>query len=88
MLKLYRYHTYCCGQSPVTGVFIGESGYLKRCFGKTIQLGNGVRQEMVEEQFKVLSEDQEKIEWLQDTLGTSISGFNPYLQYLTESILR
>lgn len=83
MRKLYKFYP-CSLTGAPSSLFIANSVVVEESIGRTIQQGCGVRSELVKESFEIISEDQEKINWLQDLLGESVSGFNPIEQYLWE----
>ena len=84
MLKLYRF---CWPQhrgGDVEGLFVEDSDVVENAIGSNVYFGEicGKHSEVYgtldEEDLTVVSEDQEKISWLVDILGRSISGYNPF----------
>ena len=84
MLKLYRF---CWPQrrgGDVEGLFVEDSDVVENAIGSDVYFGeicgkhSDVYGTLDEEDLTVVSEDQEKIEWLVDILGRSISGYNPF----------
>ena len=84
MLKLYRF---CWPQrrgGDVEGLFVEDSDVVENAIGADVYFGeicgkhSDVYGTLDEEDLTVVSEDQEKIEWLVDILGRSISGYNPF----------
>ena len=84
MLKLYRF---CWPQrrgGDVEGLFVEDSDIVENAIGSDVYFGeicgkhSDVYGTLDEEDLTVVSEDQEKISWLVDILGRSISGYNPF----------
>jgi len=84
MLKLYRF---CWPQrrgGDVEGLFVEDSDVVENAIGSNVYFGeicgkhSDVYGTLDEEDLTVVSEDQEKINWLVDILGRSISGYNPF----------
>ena len=84
MLKLYRF---CWPQrrgGDVEGLFVEDSDVVENATGSDVYFGeicgkhSDVYGTLDEEDLTVVSEDQEKINWLVDILGRSISGYNPF----------
>ena len=84
MLKLYRF---CWPQrrgGDVEGLFVEDSDVVENAIGSDVYFGeicgkhSDVYGTLDEEDLTVVSEDQEKIDWLVDILGRSISGYNPF----------
>ena len=89
MLKLYRF---CWPQrrgGDVEGLFVEDSDVVENAIGSDVYFGeicgkhSDVYGTLDEEDLTVVSEDQEKINWLVDILGRSISGYNPF-DYIEE----
>ena len=89
MLKLYRF---CWPQrrgGDVEGLFVEDSDVVENAIGSDVYFGeicgkhSNVYGTLGEEDLIVVSEDQEKINWLVDILGRSISGYNPF-DYIEE----
>ena len=89
MLKLYRF---CWPQrrgGDVEGLFVEDSDVVENAIGSDVYFGeicgkhSDVYGTLDEEDLTVVSEDQEKISWLEDILGRSISGYNPF-DYIEE----
>lgn len=89
MLKLYEFYWDCGRQGDLDGLFVADDADVQSAFGKSVYFGEvlGKHSEiygMLEEHdLRVISDDQEKIEWLVNLLGSSVSGFNP-LDYINE----
>ena len=84
MLKLYRF---CWPQrrgGGVEGLFVEDSDVVENAIGSDVYFGeicgkhSDVYGTLDEEDLTVVSEDQEKINWLVDILGRSVSGYNPF----------
>lgn len=89
MLKLYRF---CWPQrrgGDVEGLFVEDSDVVENAIGSDVYFGeicgkhSDVYGTLDEEDLTIVSEDQEKIYWLVDILGRSISGYNPF-DYIEE----
>ena len=89
MLKLYRF---CWPQrrgGDVEGLFVEDSDVVENAIGADVYFGeicgkhSDVYGTLDEEDLTVVSEDQEKISWLVDILGRSVSGYNPF-DYIEE----
>ena len=97
MNKLYSFYWDCGRQGSVEGLFIAEEQEIKKAIGSHVYFGeilgkhSNVGGNLGEEHLTVVSDDQEKIEWLRKVVGdimedssvTTISGFNP-LHYVHE----
>lgn len=55
--------------------FTALNGYVY--FGEALGKHSEVYGELEQDNIKILCEDQERVNWLQDLLGTSLSGYNP-----------
>jgi hypothetical protein len=74
--------------SDVEGLFITTKEELNRNYGKSVYFGeisgkhSDVQGTLDPCDITIMSEDQEKIEWLQEIFGANISGHNPlaYIQ--------
>ena len=84
MLKLYRFCWPRCWGVDVEGLFVEDSDVVENAIGSDVYFGeicgkhSDVYGTLDEEDLTVVSEDQEKINWLVDILGRSISGYNPF----------
>lgn len=93
MKKLYRFSWYVGRHGNVNGLFVAEEEILEKAIGMNVYFGeilgkhSQIRGTLGREDLEVLSEDQEKIEWLMSLFGTvgcyTISGYNP-LKYLVD----
>ena len=90
MKKLYSFYWDCGRCGNLEGLFIAEESEVDKILGKKVYFGevlgkhsevSGIISEL---DIEVISEDQEKIEWLVSLLGTDISGYNP-LNYYEEA---
>lgn len=90
MLKLYRFYWDCRRGGCVEGLFIEDSDVVEKYIGGDVYFGeilgkhSDVYGTLDEGDLTVISEDQEKIQWLQEILGNSVSGYNPF-DYMQES---
>lgn len=91
MNKLYNYFLDCGRMGSVEGLFIATDEMINNALGKTVYFGEilGKHSEVSDtlklEDLKVLSDDQDKINWLAEIvgLGSTISGYNP-LDYIDD----
>ena len=82
---------FCCGRmGSLDGLFVAEEEELDSIRGSEISFGEAlgkhsdVRGSLDEGDISIVSEDQEKIEWLVEvTGGQTISGYNP-LDYIED----
>lgn len=91
MLKLYSFYCDCGRSGSLDGLFVAEESEVEDAIGKDVYFGEvlGKHSEIYgtlkEKDLEVVSDDQEKIQWLVDVIGSvDISGFNP-LDYCSES---
>ena len=94
MKKLCRFHWDCGRQGDVTGLFVADAEEIENAIGMRVYFGeilgkhSEVYGELEEDDIEVISEDQEKIDWLIGLMdGWTISGYNP-LHYLRVSCER
>ena len=89
MLKLYSFHWDCGRSGDLDGLFVAEEDQVESAIGKRLYFGEVLGKHSEVEgileasDLEEVSREQDKITWLVDLLGTSISGFNP-LEYLVE----
>lgn len=89
MLKLYSFHWDCGRSGDLDGLFVAEEDQVESAIGKRLYFGevlgkhSDVEGILEASDLEEVSNEQDKIIWLVDLLGTSISGFNP-LEYLAE----
>ena len=89
MLKLYSFHWDCGRSGDLDGLFVAEADQVESAIGKRLYFGevlgkhSDVEGILEASDLEEVSNEQDKIIWLVDLLGTSISGFNP-LEYLAE----
>lgn len=89
MRKLYSYFVDCGRMGNLEGLFIADDAEVKESIGKEVYFGEvlGKHSEvsgvLEEGELTVVSEDQNKIEWLSELLGDNLSGFNP-LDYIQD----
>ena len=89
MLKLYSFHWDCGRSGDLDGLFVAEEDQVESAIGKRLYFGevlgkhSDVEGILEASDLEEVSSEQDKITWLVDLLGTSISGFNP-LEYLVE----
>lgn len=89
MKKLYSFNWDCGRMGWLAGLFVAEESDVEGAIGKEVYFGEvlGKHSEIYgtleEKDLAVVSEDQEKIEWLVSLLGNTAYGHNP-LEYLTD----
>lgn len=89
MLKLYKFYWDAGRQGSVEGLFVEDPVEIEKRIGGNVYFGEilGKHSEVYgtleEVDLTVVSEDQEKINWLVSILGYSISGYNP-VDYMEE----
>ena len=90
MKKLYSFYWDCGRMGGLQGLFIAEQSEVDKILGKEVYFGevlgkhSEIYGEVDDENIEVVSEDQEKVEWLENLLGSTVSGYNP-LDYYEES---
>lgn len=83
MKKLYSFYWDCGRMGDLQGLFIAEESDIEKILGKEVYFGEvlGKHSEVYgtvdDNDIEVVSEDQEKIEWLENLLGSTVSGYNP-----------
>jgi hypothetical protein len=86
---LCQFHWDCGRQGNVDGLFITTEQEIESIIGKSVHFGEilGKHSEIygtIEDgEITVVSDEQDKIEWLQGIMGETISGYNPFY-YLQE----
>lgn len=87
---LYSFFWDCGRMGEVEGLFVSDKKIVENNIGREVYFGEilGKHSEVVgtldEEDVTIISEDQEKIDWLVGIMGhVTISGFNPleYMEY-------
>jgi hypothetical protein len=90
MLKLFSFYWDCGRVGSLEGLFIATQDEVDRAIGKQVYFGEvlGKHSEIYgsidPEDITVVSEDQEKIQWLRGIFGDCVSGYNP-LEYISDS---
>lgn len=85
--NLYSFYWDCGRSGNINGLFIATASEVEGIQGKQIYfgevLGNQTRVygDIDEGDIKLVSNDQEKVSWLENLLGKSISGYNPFDYY-------
>jgi len=84
MLKLYKFFWDCGRMGEMEGLFVADDKIVADTIGKELYFGEvlGKHSEIYgtlkKKDLTIISEDQEKINWLADTVQSySISGWNP-----------
>lgn len=86
-INLYTFFLDCGRSGSVEGLFIATEEEVQETIGKSIYFGEvlGKHSELIhtlkKEDVKIISQDQEKVEWLEKLLGRSVSGLNPIAIY-------
>jgi hypothetical protein len=90
MKALYDFHWDCGRMGDVEGLFVADKETVQKYIGKDVYFGEilGKHSEVYgilgQEDLTIVSEDQDKIEWLVEIMkGSTISGRNP-LDYVEE----
>lgn len=80
MLKLYSMCCDCGRGGSLSGLFIAsESPVGLYCeFGEALGKHSDVQGNIEDSEITIVSEEQDKILWLQGLLGDSVSGYNPF----------
>ncbi len=87
MKNLYSFYWDCGRMGNLEGLFIAEESDVQNIIGKEVYFGEvlGKHSEVSgvvdKEDIEVVSEDQEKVEWLENLLGSTVSGYNPLAYY-------
>jgi hypothetical protein len=90
MKKLFSFYVDCGRQGSLDGLFIATQDEVDKavgqevCFGEVLGKHSDVQGTLEAHEVVVVSEDQDKVQWLEGLLGSSVSGFNP-LDYIQES---
>lgn len=89
MKNLYRFFWDCGRQGDVDGLFIATPEQVAAATGKSVYFGeilgkhSEIFGELDADDVEIISSDSEKVAWLEELLGNSVSGYNP-LDYLSE----
>jgi hypothetical protein len=90
MNNLYSFYVDCGRMGSLDGLFIATQDEVDKAIGKYMYFGevlgkhSEVEGNLEAHEIKLVSDDQEKVDWLLDLLGVSVSGFNP-LAYIQDS---
>lgn len=90
MNNLYSFYVDCGRMGSLDGLFIATQEEVDKAIGKEMYFGevlgkhSDVGGTLEAHEIKLVSDDQEKVDWLLDLLGESVSGFNP-LDYIQDS---
>lgn len=83
MKKLYSFYWDCGRSGGLSGLFIAEESEVQKILGKEVYFGEvlGKHSEIYGtvdiDDIEEVSSDTEKVEWLENLLGSTISGYNP-----------
>lgn len=83
MKKLYSFYWDCGRSGDLSGLFIAEESEVQKILGKEVYFGEvlGKHSEIYDtigiDDIKEVSSDTEKVEWLENLLGSTVSGYNP-----------
>lgn len=89
MLNLYRFYVDCGRMGHLEGLFIATQGEVNRAIGKNVYFGevlgkhSEIEGTLEAHEIELVSDDQEKVQWLLGLCGYNVSGFNP-LDYVSE----
>lgn len=87
MKKLFSFYWDCGRMGGVEGLFIATQDEVDSAIGKQVYFGeilgkhSEVYGKLDAEDVTLVSEDQDKVQWLEGLLGETISGYNP-LEYI------
>lgn len=90
MNNLYSFYVDCGRQGSLDGLFITTQEQVDKAvgcemyFGEVLGKHSDVQGTLEAHEIKLVSSDQDKVEWLLELLGENVSGFNP-LDYIQES---
>ena len=90
MKKLFSFYVDCGRQGSLDGLFIATQEEVGKAVGQEMYFGevlgkhSDVQGTLEAHEVVVVSEDQDKVQWLEGLLSSSVSGFNP-LDYIQES---
>lgn len=90
MNNLYSFYVDCGRQGSLDGLFIATQEQVDKAigcemyFGEVLGKHSDVQGTLEAHEIKLVSGDQDKVEWLLELLGENVSGFNP-LDYIQES---
>lgn len=90
MNNLYSFYVDCGRQGSLGGLFIATQEQVDKAigcemyFGEVLGKHSDVQGTLEAHEIKLISSDQDKVEWLLDLLGENVSGFNP-LDYIQDS---
>ena len=83
MLKLYRFYWDAGRGGSVEGLFVEDSEVVEKHIGSDVYFGeilgkhSEVEGTLDREDLEIVTDDQEKIQWLISLMGYSLSGYNP-----------
>ena len=89
MRKIYSFFWDCGRMGDVEGLFIAEESEVDAAIGSQVYFGEilGKHSEisgtLSSVDLKVISDEQDKIDWLLDIVGPYVSGYNP-LDYVRQ----
>lgn len=90
MNNLYSFYVDCGRQGSLDGLFIATQEQVDKAigcemyFGEVLGKHSDVQGTLESHEIKLVSSDQDKVEWLLELLGENVSGFNP-LDYIQDS---
>jgi len=88
MKKLYSFFWDCGRMGDVEGLFIALEEEVEKAIGSQVSFGeilgkhSNISGTLSSEDLKVISDEQDKINWLLDIVGPDVSGYNP-LDYIS-----
>lgn len=89
MSNLYSFYWDVRRMGSVEGLFICDPETLESHYGKSVYFGeilgkhSDIYGTLDREDIKLVSDDQDKVAWLEGLLGETVSGYNP-LDYIEE----
>jgi hypothetical protein len=87
--NLYSFYWDCGRSGSLDGLFITDPETLEKYIGKDVYFGEvlGKHSEIYgsldKKDVKLVSDDTEKVLWLYELMGDTVSGFNP-IEYISE----
>lgn len=89
MRKLYSFFCDCGRMGDVEGLFIAEESEVDSAIGSQVRFGeilgkhSDISGTLSSVDLKVISDEQDRIDWLLGIIGPTVSGYNP-LEYVRQ----
>ena len=87
MMNLYKFYAYCGRMGSLHGLFISTPEKVEEAKGSILYFGevlgkhSDIVVELHDDKIDLISDNQEKVAWLKELLGETVSGFNPIHVY-------